>query len=1579
MKAKRLLAFVLAVVMAFMTAGSNPLLFMNVQAQEEKRLENLRSDENTYTWIFPTEDQTIYLNPEGLEKISKVEWNLYFWQDGEAVSINDLEGVNVRDVYNINKDDYSITIFGDGLAQLRDYMRDINWVDFQVKVTYGSGKVFEQWSEIGSFEEEYFIEYLSGPTEAEMLPNEDKYLDNWLGISVWNPEYPYGEYIECPITDMEILEQYHWGEDGEIIPAEDEFFYLYGDAESAWNLHSEDHGLASMRAYYTNYTGEEDIYDFEIYSVGEIYDVELFFENDTNCVLTNDETTIETRLVKRFQDEYGNNQYNIEVEDYFLEIVSDYDENVVKPEVSKNGKEIKIETEDIEANMGFSIDFYTTEDGEQIHRAGRWFDINICNEYFNIQPTRFENTELGETVDLSKVKVYQYNAKSPNGKVFNNDELKLFVEWYNEDVWEEGKNVSENGLPNFKRISRDGGNICIVAEAGADDERYEIARREIWFDGLDYNVWIENLQNGDHGWLYVNEEITFPLNTDNLEDKENYKVTFELGIHSDEGDCFVPFENQKGLFKTVTKDGKVNGITIKGSDLKTIEESLKYGNWFWICAIVTVDGEEVARDWRGVELRQAYVDYHYDDWGFSMLPYWDHGINKNIHYYLQNEEYPYGFEGEVQVTDIQLEIVEGDSRTLSLSEWDDGNGWNLHAERYGHGMITLTHPDVLDPEREVEHSFDVWVGQDVWNGDIISNTGTNDITPGGEMDLLVDVQHECYNEEEGHFKGSIENVAYVWEYNENQNEELIDFEADGNTLHIVARDDAQLDNETWIHVRGYLTDDKGRIEKDDDGNDIELFYRDFPIYIRNEYLTLLPVTLEEQPEVGEAIEISPALMHTDKNGSDELKENVVFNWEWDQEAVEIRDSKGKKLEPGDNNRSAFGTGTYTIKRLKSWGTNVNLFAYIEEDGEYQEVFHRSLDIKDVSYEVWFEKERGGRDWFAWVFADEENYEFRLNEDNLKDEDGNWKDGIELEWRVVSENNDKTIELTNGEEYTLSDDNTVLAVNGKLLKERGFEERNKAYLTVKSNGIAVNEEPYEFNFWVQNEFMELEDDREYDTILADVGGWYYAPEGVWVFVRDSAHPEGENLLCEIRDLQVRSLDDVEDAPFEVYRDEDGMWVVYPTRYGVGEIEYTLYEESLGEVVLVREKVVADEIYRVDAYPDTRTYVMFPNTEMNFYVDIYQFTADENGAVVETIVSEDRYDVFYEYYDENLIGIDESGHVVSYENFGETGLHVSASIEMLSGKDVYNASMDTQIYVSDYDFGIFGKDLTVEYDAVISVKDLGIKMIEKTLDNQNGVKYDPEEIILMEYDWLQLSEDGQSFTILMDEINEDFPVYKGLVFTGKYGDDYYTNWMILEIVEDIPKVHEVFKDVPKNAWYTANVQYVYDSGLMSGSNGLFNPTNNVTRAQLVTTLYRLAGSPKVTNYEACEVFSDMEKGKYYTDPICWAYYTGVGTGNGGKFDTTGNLTRQQMAAFMFRFADLMGYGTEARADYSNMLNADKVNSYAVDAISWAVGSGLISGSQKTDASGNTVYDLNPKGNTTRAQLAAILQRFCEANNL
>ena len=197
--------------------------------------------------------------------------------------------------------------------------------------------------------------------------------------------------------------------------------------------------------------------------------------------------------------------------------------------------------------------------------------------------------------------------------------------------------------------------------------------------------------------------------------------------------------------------------------------------------------------------------------------------------------------------------------------------------------------------------------------------------------------------------------------------------------------------------------------------------------------------------------------------------------------------------------------------------------------------------------------------------------------------------------------------------------------------------------------------------------------------------------------------------------------------------------------------------------------------------------------------------------------------------------------------------------------------------------------------------------------------------------------------------------------------------LTVQAQTAEVCEVFADVKHEAWHEPSVQYVYDNGIMSGSNGTFKPQDNVTRGQLVTTLYRLAGEPEVTDESALEDFSDVVEGKYYTDAVCWAYANGIATGNNGKFDPTGKLTRQQMIVFLHRFAETMDIDVDNVPCGLSVIGTD-LSRYATDAVLWALGNDLIVGNEVT-VGGIVAYDVNPLSNATRAQVATILMRFCE----
>lgn len=199
--------------------------------------------------------------------------------------------------------------------------------------------------------------------------------------------------------------------------------------------------------------------------------------------------------------------------------------------------------------------------------------------------------------------------------------------------------------------------------------------------------------------------------------------------------------------------------------------------------------------------------------------------------------------------------------------------------------------------------------------------------------------------------------------------------------------------------------------------------------------------------------------------------------------------------------------------------------------------------------------------------------------------------------------------------------------------------------------------------------------------------------------------------------------------------------------------------------------------------------------------------------------------------------------------------------------------------------------------------------------------------------------------------------------------------IDTLDSVTPVWEIFKDVTEGQWYVDAVQHVYYKEIMEGNGDKFTPNGKMTRGMFVTTLYRLAGEPEVTDYSACEELGDVAENAWYTDAVCWAYSTKVTTGyeSDRTFRTNVALTREQLATFVYRYAQYQGMDISVSDDLSGLVNADKVKPYAEKEVKWAVGAGLISGLESTDANGTAVYDLAPQGTATRAQMASILQRF------
>ena len=227
-------------------------------------------------------------------------------------------------------------------------------------------------------------------------------------------------------------------------------------------------------------------------------------------------------------------------------------------------------------------------------------------------------------------------------------------------------------------------------------------------------------------------------------------------------------------------------------------------------------------------------------------------------------------------------------------------------------------------------------------------------------------------------------------------------------------------------------------------------------------------------------------------------------------------------------------------------------------------------------------------------------------------------------------------------------------------------------------------------------------------------------------------------------------------------------------------------------------------------------------------------------------------------------------------------------------------------------------------------------------------------------------------------------EGYEFTGWYADEdltekitsirlirnttVYAGW---EEIKENPSTgfENPFTDVSESDWFFNDVKFVYQNGLMNGTSATtFSPEGTTSRGMIVTILWRMAGSPDMEDKIWGYPFADVDATAYYGTAVYWARLNGIAGGyDDATFGPNDPITREQMAAILYRYAQYKGYDVSAKADLNKFTDADEISNYALEALQWANAEGLINGK------GDGVLD--PKGQATRAEAAAILTRFCE----
>ena len=235
----------------------------------------------------------------------------------------------------------------------------------------------------------------------------------------------------------------------------------------------------------------------------------------------------------------------------------------------------------------------------------------------------------------------------------------------------------------------------------------------------------------------------------------------------------------------------------------------------------------------------------------------------------------------------------------------------------------------------------------------------------------------------------------------------------------------------------------------------------------------------------------------------------------------------------------------------------------------------------------------------------------------------------------------------------------------------------------------------------------------------------------------------------------------------------------------------------------------------------------------------------------------------------------------------------------------------------------------------------------------------------------------------DLTKYVPTWRGHAFIGWYSERSLTNKVSgVCLTKDVTvyagwRMDEnpgtgvnPFTDISEKDWFYGDVMFVYENGLMLGtSKTLFSPHGTAMRGMMATILWRMEGSPVPKGKNS---FTDVEAGKWYADAITWTTENGIFAGYGkDKFCPDDPITREQLAAIFYRYADYKGYDLTVKGDLDKFKDADKITDYAKTAMQWAVGSGLVKG--------KSCNLLDPQGTATRAEIAAMLHRFIEKYEL
>ena len=689
-------------------------------------------------------------------------------------------------------------------------------------------------------------------------------------------------------------------------------------------------------------------------------------------------------------------------------------------------------------------------------------------------------------------------------------------------------------------------------------------------------------------------------------------------------------------------------------------------------------------------------------------------------------------------------------------------GWRLQSdgEGFGFAYVRITYTDVETGE-PAEYDFPVFVSGVVYEFNWYYSDSRDIMLPNSQMDITTTVRRRYVAEDGSNREEMVEDywLSVNWDEGEpTYDTNLLEITPEGSMLHVASNENQ---GSTNVYVRAMTRDEEG-------GEEYEFIGGGFTVNVWDSYQVLRFENMPEdiQPQVGETIDINAFEPVIYECGQGNPQGNPLSEEDMEDYRISLRRSENDEIGWDENAwRIVEGTEENLIpvlQRTGDWRTGITVYVEqrsrnddgspeLDDDGNeiWREVCRRDLEFDSLGYDVYFDgaNMRGGD--HTWVFNNEDLTVNLCMENILVD-----PEKISVEWQIGTWNDEtqrleNIIDNENGEYYEAVENDGVFGIelHGAKLAEiyngdnSGCNLRGIVYV----NGIAIWQVDTGVGIWEPS--YEIEDDGTDDLLVGE--SFYYDNNSMWGFVQDARYPDGAELTYTIRDISSS-----DENVWKVTKNEEGQWEINAVGVGAAEITYDLTHEELGDVTYTRTKISAEDLYRVDAMTDTQTFCLLPGASLNLQPVVYHLYYDENGEVCQEFLK-DGYTISYQ-YDEGMIEL-EDGRVTARDNQGETGVGITAEIQLADGS-IYTYTGWYSIYIQDgYDV-LEADEICVEPGQTVTLEDVNAVLKNYSTETPEGSVLS-NAVIRFDVSGnprLTVSEDGRSVTVSAPELTaEDEP--------------------------------------------------------------------------------------------------------------------------------------------------------------------------------------------------------------------------------